>query len=96
MSPSASARRLILATGLAVVLAPLFIHAQTQAPVPSGDRAAVATNGAKPITLDDYPRFKRIGGTSLSNDASVVCLISSLAMGGILVRAPLEQGGRAQ
>jgi dipeptidyl aminopeptidase/acylaminoacyl peptidase len=66
MSRHAPIRRLIVSAGLVAVLLPLALHAQ--APASSGDRAGVAANGAKPITLDDYPRFKRIGAASLSND----------------------------
>jgi len=63
-----AARRLVLAAAFALAFAPLFLDAQSGAPAANAARTATIENGAKPITLDDYPRFKRIAGTSISTD----------------------------
>jgi dipeptidyl aminopeptidase/acylaminoacyl peptidase len=60
-----AARRAGVAGLLAIVLAPLTAYAQP-APAPA---AAVAA-APKPIALDDYPRFRRITGASISNDGA--------------------------
>ena len=61
MKTSLSPRRLVLfLCAAALALTPLVPRAQNQGAGPSG--------GPRPITLDDYPRFKRLGGASISTD----------------------------
>lgn len=52
---------------VAIVLLPAAVFGQ---PGPRGQatQPAVAADGPKPITLDDYPTFRRITGASISND----------------------------
>jgi dipeptidyl aminopeptidase/acylaminoacyl peptidase len=56
-------QRLLLAAAMTLLVAPLFV--QAQAPAPAAERMST-TNGPRPIALDDYPAFRRIGGMSLS------------------------------
>ena len=53
---------------IALACAPLILEArQSGAPGAGAMNTAAAVNGQpRPITLDDYPRFKRIAGASLS------------------------------
>ena len=61
-------RRLILAATFALAFAPLLMSAQAPAPVAARASATPSTVTPKPITLDDYARFKRIAGAAISAD----------------------------
>jgi hypothetical protein len=61
MKTSLTSRRLVLfLCGAALALMPLVPRAQSQ--------SAAGSGGPRPITLDDYPRFKRLAGGALSTD----------------------------
>src|ERR1051326_7497897 len=62
-------RRLAPAAAFALAFAPLLVRAQAPAP-PAGrtGNAAVPNPTLKPITLEDYARFKRIAGAAISSD----------------------------
>jgi hypothetical protein len=62
-------QRLLLAAAMTLIVAPLFVQAQSQAPAPAAERVSTAA-GPRPITLDDYPAFRRIGGMSLSKNGA--------------------------
>lgn len=68
MSRTLVIRRAPVAVVAAVAFAPLLLAAQQAVPATGPERATVANGQPKPITLDDYPRFKRIAGASLSSD----------------------------
>jgi dipeptidyl aminopeptidase/acylaminoacyl peptidase len=71
MSRRADLRHACFCLLIALVAAPLLLDAQTQSGAPGTGSASAAAGVAgqpKPITLDDYPRFKRIAGASLSAD----------------------------
>ena len=55
-------RRMAVVFACVVAFAPAFTRAAAQAP------ATAIVAAPKPITLDDYARFKRIAGASISND----------------------------
>ncbi len=59
MTKSHDFRRAVFVGALLFALAPLVMRAQNPPP---------AAPGPRPITLDDYPRFKRIAGASISTD----------------------------
>jgi dipeptidyl aminopeptidase/acylaminoacyl peptidase len=53
------------------VCVPVFGGAQqSNAPATAGARAAAPSNGARPIALADYGRFKRIGSAAISADGA--------------------------
>ncbi len=60
-------RQAIFVGVLALVLVPASGFAQP-GPRAQADAPALAQAAPKPITLDDYPKFRRITGASLSND----------------------------
>ena len=58
-------RRFVLAAAFVLAFAPMF---RAQAPQ-TGPAAPPAGNSTgKPISLEDYPRFKRMAGASISTD----------------------------
>jgi len=59
-TPLTSRRLVLFLCGAALALTPLVPRAQTQ--------GATASGGPRPITLDDYPRFKRLAGAAIAND----------------------------
>ena len=59
-------RRFVLAAAFVMAFAPMFVRAQAPQAGPAVSSAGNPTS--KAITLDDYPRFKRIGGASISGD----------------------------
>ena len=61
-------RRLLIAAAFAVACLPPLLHAEPQSGAQSSAAPAVKTGWPKPITLEDYPRFKRIGAAALSSD----------------------------
>ena len=68
----ASIHRLALVVAFALLFAPLLIRAQEQAqsaapPKPAAS-AAADPKTPRPITLDDYPRFKRLANQAISTD----------------------------
>ena len=69
MIRSVDVRRLLLAgaCALAFAFAPLVIRAQSPQAA-TGAPAAAPSGTPHPITLADYPRFKRIAAPSISND----------------------------
>ncbi len=68
MKSTAMLRRLLVALAFTLSFAPLFLHAQAPAQQMSAAPAASSSNGGKAITIEDYARFKRIGGASISAD----------------------------
>jgi dienelactone hydrolase len=68
MKSTQAARRLICLVSVVVLAAPLFVSAQQNAPSASPSAPVTAANGGKPITIEDYGRFKRIGAASISTD----------------------------
>jgi dipeptidyl aminopeptidase/acylaminoacyl peptidase len=75
MKPTSVIRRVVIAAAFAYVCAPLFVRAeqagQVQQSVPAAGGAtatAPIANGARPIALADYGRFRRITGASISAD----------------------------
>jgi dipeptidyl aminopeptidase/acylaminoacyl peptidase len=65
---STIARRVVVLVGLTLSIGPLFVHAQSPSQQMSSVAPATAANGARPITIEDYARFKRIAGASISAD----------------------------
>jgi dipeptidyl aminopeptidase/acylaminoacyl peptidase len=65
MIQHAAARR-AFAIGALALLAPLTFAFSQAAPAPATRTASAAA--PKPISLEDYPRFKRIGGAAISSD----------------------------
>jgi hypothetical protein len=70
MIRSVDVRRLLLAgaCALAFAVAPLVIRAQSPQAATGAPAAAPSGGTPHPITLADYPRFKRITAPSISND----------------------------
>src|SRR4051794_32196111 len=62
------ARSLVLVALSGLLAAPLFLRAEPAAPAAASSAVAGQAAGPRPITLEDYPKFKRIAGTSISND----------------------------
>src|SRR5262249_20018103 len=68
-----SSRRLVLTVAFVLAFAPLLIRAQEQAQSATTRPAAPAAAATdpktpRPITLDDYPRFKRLANQAISTD----------------------------
>src|SRR6185436_18552600 len=69
MNIPVSVRRGFVASLLAVAFATPFLKAQAPAQqMSAASAAAPASSGGKPITIEDYARFKRLGGASISAD----------------------------
>ena len=69
MKSRVSVRQALIVSVLALAFATPFLGAQAPAQQMSSATAATpATNGGKPITIEDYARFKRLGGASISAD----------------------------
>ncbi|HKW00331.1 MAG TPA: hypothetical protein VJN96_10930, partial [Vicinamibacterales bacterium] len=71
MKNRASFLRLVLVVAFVLAFAPLLIRAQEQAQSAAPKPAASATVDPKtprPITLADYPRFKRLANQAISTD----------------------------
>jgi hypothetical protein len=59
-------QRFVLAAAFVLAFAPVFGRAQAPQTGPAASPAGNST--PKPISLEDYPRFKRIAGASISSD----------------------------
>ena len=60
----------LLALAVATGLAPVAGYAQPAPRQQPAEMRAAAPNGPRPITLDDYPKFRRITGAAISNDGA--------------------------
>jgi len=64
-----SVRQALVAALFAVAFATPFLKAQAPPQqMAAASAAAPASNGGRPITIEDYARFKRIGGANISAD----------------------------
>ena len=69
MTTSTVLRRAAIVAAFLFAFLPLFVNAQPGAQATAQQMAASApSNTAKPITIEDYARFKRIAGASISAD----------------------------
>jgi hypothetical protein len=69
MKAPVSVRRALVVGVVALAFATPFLKAQAPAQqMSAAPAAATASNGGKPITIEDYARFKRLGGASISAD----------------------------
>ena len=69
MNIPVSVRRAFVASLLALAFATPFLKAQAPGQQMSAATAAApASSGGKPITIEDYARFKRLGGASITAD----------------------------
>ena len=69
MTPLANPRRLALIVAFVVAFVPIFGRAQApQSPSGTVTRAGAPDPAPKAISLEDYPRFKRIAEASISTD----------------------------
>jgi hypothetical protein len=74
MIHTAALRRAIVVVACLLAFAPLLLRAQSgaqsAAPAAERGRPAVSATTAKPIALEDYGRFKRLGGGAISPDGA--------------------------
>jgi dienelactone hydrolase len=74
MIQTAALRRAIVVVACLLAFAPLLLRAQSgaqsAAPAAERGRPAVSATTAKPIALEDYGRFKRLGGGAISPDGA--------------------------
>ena len=67
MRPTLIARRAVILVACVLAFTPLFLQAQSPAASPAAV-SAVAANGGKPISIEDYARFKRLAGAAITAD----------------------------
>ncbi|HXT71568.1 MAG TPA: prolyl oligopeptidase family serine peptidase [Vicinamibacterales bacterium] len=60
--------RFVLAVTFVVAFTPLLLGQQYPSGEVKGKVEAASASGAKPITIEDYARFKRLGGAAISAD----------------------------
>src|SRR5512134_3376905 len=70
MNHPTALRRAVVFVACLVAFAPMLLRAQSGAPAADRARTAVSTTTAKPITIEDYGRFKRLGGAAISPDGA--------------------------